>query len=319
MIVVSKDNTGDFLSIKEAVLHIESSAGKGNEEREIFVKPGIYKERLEIKTDGITIRGESADNTVITYDLYANEILEDGFKRGTFRSYSVFIDADNFTAENITFENSAGLGSKVGQAIAVYAEGDNLLFRCCRLLASQDTLFTGPLPETVIEPRGFVGPKENAPRINGRQIYEHCFIKGDIDFIFGSSTAYFESCEIFSQNIGRDINGYVTAPSTPKDQKYGYVFESCKFTSDCPKNSVYLGRPWRNYAKAVFLNCEYGAHIMEEGFHDWDKKESHDTMFFAEYNCTQEGSEPQNRADFVKRLTKDEALEYTKERVLKNR
>lgn len=312
MIIVAKDGSEDFKTITEALKSIENET----EENVIYIKKGVYKEQLEIKRPNIMLKGESADETVITYGLGANEILEDGYKRGTFRTYSVFIDGDNFTAENITFINSAGLGKDVGQAIAVYADADNITFKNCILLGSQDTLFTGPLPEAEIEPRGFIGPKQHAPRINGRQYYKECYIKGDVDFIFGSATAYFEKCEIFSQNIKQDVNGYVTAPSTPCGQKYGYVFESCKFTSNCPPQTVFLGRPWRNYAKAVFLNCEFGPHIKAEGFHDWNKKDAHDTMFFAEYNCFGAGADNGNRADFVKKLTEEEAKEYTKEKVL---
>lgn len=123
---------------------------------------------------------------------------------------------------------------------------DRLLFEDCRFLGSQDTLFTAPLPPKEIEPNGFIGPKQQAPRIHGRHCYRHCYIEGDIDFIFGSATAYFEECEFFSKHIDQDINGYVTAASTPKDQKYGYVINACRFTSNCPPHSVYLGRPWRD-------------------------------------------------------------------------
>ncbi len=311
MIIVAKDGSGDFRKINDALKSIENET----EENIIFIKNGVYKERIEVKKPNLILRGESVDETVITYDLGAKEILEDGFKRGTFRTYTVFIDADNFTAENITFVNSAGLGRDVGQALAMYADADNLTFKNCKFLGSQDTLFTGPLPPTVIEPRGFVGPKENAPRINGRHYYKDCFIRGDVDFIFGGATAYFENCEIFSQNLDQEVNGYVTAPSTPEGQKYGYVFESCKFTSNCPEKTVYLGRPWRNFAKAVFLNCELGAHIKEEGFHDWNKPDAHETMLFAEYNCYGPGAKG-TRASFAKQLTEEEAAEYTKEKVL---
>lgn len=137
----------------------------------------------------------------------------------------------------------------MGQALALYVDGDRILFDRCRMLASQDTIFTGPLPPKEIEPNGFIGPKQYAPRINGRHYYKDCFIRGDIDFIFGSATAYFENCELYSQDIGREINGYVTAASTPEGQEYGYVFEGCHFTGNCPPRSVYLGRPWRNLQK----------------------------------------------------------------------
>ena len=142
MITVSKDNTGDYNSIQQAIDSISPSC----ERETIFIKNGIYKERVEIKKDNITLIGESKEHTVITEGYYALMTMPDNSRRGTFRSYTFFVNANNFQAFNITFENSAGFGKKVGQAIAVYAEGDNLTFKNCRLLGHQDTLFTGPLP-----------------------------------------------------------------------------------------------------------------------------------------------------------------------------
>lgn len=312
MITVDQSGNAHFTSIQAALDSIKNDTSPV----EIFIKAGIYKERIELTRPNVTLLGETQSDTIITNDYYAKMTMEDGSFRRTFRSYSVFIDGKNITAKNLTFVNSSGLGKDVGQAIAVYAEGDLLSFINCSFLGSQDTLFTGPLPPKVIEPGGFTGPKEFAPRINSHQLYENCFIQGDIDFIFGSATAYFDRCEIFSQNIKEEINGYVTAPSTPKGQTYGYVFHECRFTSNCPEESVYLGRPWRDYAKAVFLNCDLGAHIKKEGFHDWDKKDAHENSFFAEYNNYGKGAAPLARAKWVKQLTDKEALFYTKEKVL---
>lgn len=167
---------------------------------------------------------------------------------------------------------------------------------------------------------------ENAARMNGRQYYYQCFIRGDIDFIFGSATAYFEECEINSQKTDSDpiainpadqkIYGYITAASTPEGQEYGYIFSRCRLTGDCPPNSVYLGRPWRNLAKTVFLECELGEHIRTEGWHDWNKPEAHDTIFYAEYRCFGPGADTKGRVRFSKQLTPEEAEQYNKNKVL---
>jgi len=311
MITIDKLGNGDFTTITDAL----ASIAQQTDPVSIFIKSGTYKERIEITRPNVSLVGENREDTIITYDYSAKMTMEDGSLRRTFRTYSVFLDGKNISAENLTFINSSGLGRDVGQAIAVYAEGDMLTFKNCTFLGSQDTLFTGPLPPKVIEPGGFTGPKEFSPRINSHQLYENCYIKGDIDFIFGSATAYFDHCEIFSQNIDREINGYVTAPSTPEGQEFGYVFHECRFTSDCPEESVYLGRPWRNYAKAVFLNCEIGAHIKKEGFHDWNKADSHDTTYFAEYKSYGPGANDAAREPWVKILTDEEAAFYTKENV----
>lgn len=316
MIKVAQDGSGDFRTITEALAALQQQGLADEPEHIISIAPGVYKERLEIKTPYVTFLGEDPESTIITYDLYAKMPMEDGGKRGTFRSYSVFIDTHDFTARNITFENSAGLGSEVGQALALYVDGDRIVFDHCRMFGSQDTIFTGPLPPKEIEPNGFIGPKQNAPRINGRHYYKDCLIRGDIDFIFGSATAFFENCEIYSQNIGREINGYATAASTPEGQEYGYVFQNCRFTSNCPDSTVYLGRPWRNYAKTVVLNSWLGPHIRPEGWHNWNKTEAESTVLYGEYNNIGPGANLSNRPDWIVRLTEADASRYTKEAVL---
>lgn len=310
MITVAKDGSGDFNSIQEAV----NSINKDTET--IYIKNGTYKERVEITQDHITLIGESVENTIITEGYYANMIMEDGSKRGTFRSYTFFVHANDFNAFNLTFENSSGFGTEVGQAIAVYAEGDKITFKNCRMLGHQDTLFTGPLPHKVKQVGGFTGPTEFAPRIEVHQLYEDCYICGEVDFIFGSATAYFKNCTLYALNRGEEINGFYTAPSTYEGMKYGYVFESCNFTGNCPDRSFMLTRPWRIYAKVVLLNCQLSGQITEVGFHDWNKPESHDTCYYAEYNCTGDGYVPDKRPSYVHQLTEAEAAVYTKENVI---
>lgn len=298
MITVSQN--GEFKAIQQAV----DAANSGDE---IFIKNGVYKERVEITKPGLTLVGESAENTVLDFNYYARMIMPDGIKRGTFRSYTMLINTDNFTCKNMTIKNSAGFGSEVGQAIAVYAEGNNIFFDNCRLIGHQDTLFTGPLPEQEYEKGGFRGPTEFAPRVQGKQLYRNCFISGEVDFIFGSAEAYFDGCEIFSYNCNKEINGYVTAASTYKDSETGYVLNNCRLTSDCPENTVYLGRPWRDYAKTVYINCDFGAHIRDDGFHDWNKENARENAFYAVYNCTKNGRAFTPTAQFVKTVSEEYA------------
>ncbi len=306
MITVARDGSGDFTSVNEAV----ENASKGDV---IHVKNGVYKERVEILTDGITIIGEDENNTVIEYDRYAKMRSTDGEKLGTFRSYTMLVNADNFVCKNITVANTAGFGDDVGQAIAVYAEGNNLSFEDCRFLGHQDTLFTGPLPHKEIEKGGFRGPTEFAERKAGRQTYKRCYIEGEVDFIFGCAAAYFEECELFSLDCGKEINGYVAAASTYEGERYGYIFNRCRFTGNCPDGTVYLGRPWRDYAQTVLINCEIGQHIHPELFHDWNKTNARNTVFYGVYGCN---ADTEKAVDFVKILDINDAdrfLSYVKE------
>ena len=302
MITVSKNGDARFSTIQEAVNAAEIG-------EKIFVKSGHYKERVEINKPGLMIIGENYEQTILENNYYARMIMRNGEKRGTFRSYTMLVNTGLFTCKNMAIVNSAGFGKDVGQAVAVYAEGDKILFEDCKLVGHQDTLFTGPLPEKEYEKGGFKGPTEFARRVQGRQVYRRCFISGEVDFIFGSAAAYFDDCEIYSYDCGKEINGYVTAASTYKDWEIGYVFNNCRLTSNCPDNSVYLGRPWRDYAKTVFINCEFGGHIRDEGFHDWNKEAARENAFYAAYNCTKNGAEFKPSAPFAKTISDEYANE----------
>jgi pectinesterase len=315
---VSKGGVDGFDNIGDALVAAKEFDGM---EVVINIAPGTYNEKLVVSQDHISFVGTDEKNTRIGYGDGAFEILSDGIKRGTFRTQSILLDGDFFHAKNITFYNSAGQGTEFGQAIAMYGDGDQLIFENCRFESYQDTIFIAPLPKKEIQPGGFRGPKEFAPRRLSRQLYKDCYIVGNVDFIFGSGIAYFENCEIAMVNRDRDVAGYVTAPSTYEGQKYGFVFNHCNFTNiDCPPRSAYLGRPWRDYAKSVILNSKIDNHIKTEGWFDWNKKDAWDKMFFAEYGNYGEGAcnllAGEKRAPYVHMLTKEEADEYTRENVL---
>lgn len=313
-IVVSKQGDGAFTSIQEA---INSIPRDNTEEVVIRIKNGVYKEKIQIENSYITLEGEEKEHTVISYDDYAKKTFANGEAYRTFHTYTMFVGGSHVRLHNLTVENTAGLGSEVGQAVALYVEGDLVQVENVRLLGNQDTLFTGPLPWKPIEGNDFGGPMEGKPRIVGRQYYKDCYIEGDIDFIFGSAIALFEGCELFSKNLNREINGYVTAASTYENQEFGYVFKECRFTSNAKENSVYLGRPWRNHAKTVLISCELGAHIRKEGWDDWDKTEAQDTTYYAEYESRGEGAAPGERVSWSYQMSEKEKMKYNYDTIFK--
>lgn len=311
--LVAKDGSGDFKTIQEAL----NSIPEGSSEKVIInIKNGSYKEKIFINRPNITLIGEDKFNTILTYDDYANKLFLSGEEMGTFNSFSTFIGGDGFSAENITFENSAGSGTIYGQALAVYVDSDKAKFKNCRFLGCQDTIFTGPLPPKPKKGNNFGSLRDGEPRKASRQYYEGCFIKGDVDFIFGSATAVFKDCELFSNNRDMDVNGYITAASTPEGKKFGYVFINCTLTSDAAPNSVYLGRPWRDYAKTAFINCHMGEHIIAEGWHNWDRPEAEKTISYEEYKSFGPGAKPAERAAFVKVLTDRDIEKYNIDEIL---
>ncbi|MGN0387055.1 MAG: pectinesterase family protein [Lachnospiraceae bacterium] len=301
--------TGCFTTVTEAIRSLPSDG----EWYIIKIAPGIYREKIYLNRSNTILSGlgNHPAETVLVYGDYALDRMPDGGRRGTFRSFSFLLDANNVTLRNLTIANDSGDETTKGQAIALYADGDHLFIENCRLLGRQDTLFTGPLPPKELQPGGFVGPKQFSPRINGHHLYRDCYICGNIDFIFGSATACFENCKIESLCLGKsgEIQGYVTAPSTPEGQKYGYVFRNCRFLSrECPPDSVYLGRPWRDYGQAVFMDCILGPHIRSEGFHDWNKEQARQSCYFATFRCKRPDNSPyHSTAPFSKELSSLEA------------
>lgn len=286
--VVAKDGSGDFQTIQEAFDAVPDF--RKNETR-ILLKPGVYKEKLVLAASktNVSLIGEDAATTLVTYDDFAQKKNKFGEEMGTTGSTSFFVFGDGFYAKNITFENSSG---PVGQAVAVRVDGDKVIFEKCRFLGFQDTLY----------PHGD----------RSRQYYKDCYIEGTVDFIFGWSTAVFENCEIFS----KAPSGYVTAASTEKETEFGFIFINCKLTGDSPESSVYLGRPWRDYAQTVFINTEMGSHIKPEGWHNWNKPNAEQTAFYAEYGSTGPGANASQRVSWAHQLTEDEVAKYTVESVL---
>ena len=262
-LVVAPDGSGQFRTVQAAIMAVPS--GSRENPVVIHIQPGIYKELIYVQREKSYFKlvGENPTNTILTFNLYAGITNAEGSPIGTFKTPSTTIDADDFTAENLTFENSAG---PVGQALAIRVDGDRAAFRNCRFLGWQDTILLN----------------------RGRQYFENCHIAGQMDFIFGAATAWFEQCRIYCLR-----GGYITAASTPADQPFGFVFANCKITGESGVKT-YLGRPWRIYASAIFLNTEMSDVVRLEGWNDWSKPETHQTARYAEFNSTGPGANPQS-------------------------
>ena len=279
-IVVARDGTGEFRTIDEA---IEVCRAFMDYHKVIYIKKGTYKEKLVIPQwlQNIELCGEDRDETIITYDDHANIN-----KMGTFRTYTLKVEANDITLKNITIENNS---ARLGQAVALHTEGDRLVFINCRFIGHQDTIYTG-MPYT-------------------RLYFKGCYICGTTDFIFGPSTAWFEDCTIESL-----VNSYVTAASTPADAAYGYIFNNCRLIAKENVDKVYLGRPWRDYGYTLFMNCELGTHIRPEGWHHWEKHREQ-TARYLEYNNRGIGAQTQQRVPWSRQLSKKEAQQITPERI----
>jgi pectinesterase len=284
-IVVAADGSGQFTSVQAAIMSVPQ--GRAESPVVIRIKPGKYNEQLYVQREKTHFHliGEDPETTIVTYNLHANMPGADGKPLGTFRTPSTTIDADDFHADNITFENSAGA---VGQALAITVNGDRAVFRNCHFLGWQDTIFLN----------------------RGRQLFEECTIKGHVDFIFVGATAFFDRCNIHCLK-----NGYITAASTPDTQRFGFVFRDCKLTGDAGV-TTYLGRPWRDYSAVAFINCEMSNVVRPEGWHNWDQPIREYTSRYCEFGSTGEGAKLDERVRWAKELTEKSAEVFSIKNVL---
>ena len=313
--IVSQDGSGDFTGVQQAVDAVPAGSTRPTV---ILIRAGEYRERVIVNKDRLRLIGEDRDRTVIAYNACAKDRDEAGNERGTFLSFTLLVTGRDVEVENLTVKNDAGDGREVGQAVAVYAAGDRGVWRGCRFLACQDTLFCGPVMPKV---KKLAAPRElgcecvdsvgDCPVTASRQYFENCFIRGDVDFIFGPYRCWFEKCTLHMNARG----GFYTAANTPEKQEAGMVFSHCVLTGDCGPGEAFLGRPWRAFARTVFLKCEMREQVAPEGFRDWDEKRVI-TRRCAEYASFGPGAAPEKRNSREHLLTPEEASLYSVSSIL---
>lgn len=296
LLTVTQDGSGNYTTIQEA---INSVRDLGQVQVRIMIKNGVYNEKLIVPSwkTNIALIGESETNTIITNADYTGKDypgkdLSGKEKYMTFTSYTVLVQGNDFTAEHLTIQNTAG---PVGQAVALHIEADRAVIKNCRLLGYQDTLYVATE--------------------KSRQYYQDCYIEGTTDFIFGEATVVFTACIIKSL-----ANSYITAAATTPRQKFGLVFIDCKLVTDSTLTKVYLGRPWRPYARTTFIRCELGKHIVAQGWDPWkgdamfpDKEK---TTTYAEFESIGPGASKTGRVGWAKELTVTDVKLYTVENIL---
>jgi pectin methylesterase-like acyl-CoA thioesterase len=280
VIIVDSQGSGQYKTIQAA---IDSIPSNNTQVIQVNVKAGTYAEQVTISKPFVCLVGESTSATTITHT--------DGTSITT--GGTVMVNGNDFSARNITFENSAANGS--GQAVALMAKGSRQQFRDCRFVSYQDTLYTN----------------------TGTQYFKDCYIQGDTDYIFGDATAVFENCTM--NNVAEGTA--VTAPRTPQGTPFGLVFLGGSLTanpttSTVRANHVYLGRPWGPYGAVAFLNVSMDAHINVDG---WTTMSGNDltNVRFYEYKSTGAGANPTNATRANRQLSDSDAAQYTVANVLK--
>ncbi|WP_421940187.1 pectinesterase family protein [Pedobacter sp.] len=289
IITVSQDGNADFKTIQLAVNSVRDHLqGKVT----IKVAAGVYHEKLVIPAwkKNVRIAGESKEKTIITGNDYSGKDFPakdftGNAKYSTYTSYTVLVQGNDCTMENLTIENTAG---KVGQAVALAVEADRFRAINCNITGNQDTLYCAK---------------------DGKNYFQSCLITGTTDFIFGEATAVFQRCTLESL-----ANSYITAASTTARQPYGFVFFDCELTAKPGIDKVYLGRPWRPYAKTVFIRTTMGAHITADGWHPWpgdpEFPNKERTAYYAEYGSTGPGANTKGRVSWAKQLKKSNMPDF---------
>ncbi len=306
-ITVAADGTGDFTTVQKAIDAVPSNSDRVTV---IFIKRGVYDtEKLIVPADkkNVTLVGESREETLISYHTYnCNEGIcpvADASKwtGETIRTAATLtVLGSGFRAENLTIRNTAG---PVGQAQALTLRADKAVFINCDITGYQDTLYFWSA--------------------GIRCYFRNCLVAGRTDYIYGDGIAVFDSCEIKSWG-----GGWITAPSTPKSQAYGFVFIKCKVTyaDNSPRagddgTKFRFGRPWHEYPKVAWLYCDITGMLNPEGWGDtWSMSyasTSSDLHLF-EYGNTGPGADMKGRAAWagLRALTGEEALQYTVQKVL---
>jgi pectin methylesterase-like acyl-CoA thioesterase len=268
MLVVAQDGSGDYSSVQAAI----NAAPTGlTSPYIIFIKNGKYFEKITVPSNKpfIQLVGESVANVILYHNTGASDPLPGGGTVGTQNSASFTVNAADFSAFNITFANTYGDGT---QAVAVLVNNDRAVFKNCRFLGNQDTLYIkgGGVP---------------------RHYFKDCYIDGNVDFIFGSSVAVFDSTVVYPKSRTNSGGSYITAANTPAGQTYGYVFRNCKFPNNTGATDYVLGRPWQNstgsspsaHNKVVLLNARMGTTIKPEGWSAWDAGTNTSLIYYGEY------------------------------------
>nr|WP_296481348.1 pectinesterase family protein [uncultured Acetatifactor sp.] len=318
-IYVDKIRTDAFSSLQEAVLSVPDDR---QETVRILVAPGIYEEKIFIRKENLEIVGENPETTVFRYGDGARKPRPDhSGELGTFNTAVILLAGKNLRMENITVENTAGPGRTAGQALALYAAADRCSFHNCRFLGWQDTVFAGEAVPCKIKnlmlPDFFCRSSVPVEYPVLRNYFDNCYISGDVDFIFGPNVVFFDQCEIFSKKRQSEDRAFITAASTPAGQEFGLVFSRCRLTGDGDPASVYLGRPWRDFAKTAFVSCHMDGHICPEGWQNWGKARAEVLCSYVEYDNAGPGARTQARASFSRQLAHPGLAEYySRENVL---
>jgi len=282
-LTVAADGTGKYKTVQAAV---NAVAANNTSRVTITIKAGTYRENVVIPSNKpyITFQGlgSGASNTVIVNNKPASTA-------GTTGSATVYVQAADFYAKNLTFNNDydeAANGASQALALALY--GDRARLGNVRILADQDTLLIYN---------------------NARAYIWSSYIEGTVDFIYGNGSAVFNACQIYEK---RSTGGYLTAANTPSTQTYGFLIYKSTITG-VPNNLTYLGRPWGAAAQVVYREDTLSSTIrIAQPWTDMSSNSWKNARFY-EYKNTGAGATTNSNRP---QLTDSQAANYTPQKYL---
>ncbi|KAL5230210.1 hypothetical protein ABZP36_028986 [Zizania latifolia] len=276
--VVAKDGSGNYTTVSAAV---DAAPTLSASRYVIYVKKGVYKETVDIKKKkwNLVLVGDGMNVTVIS----GHRNYVDGYT--TFRSATVAVNGKGFIARDLTFENTAGPSKH--QAVALRCDSDLSVFYRCGFEGYQDTLYAHSL----------------------RQFYRDCRISGTVDFVFGNAAAVFQNCLLAARLPLPEQKNSVTAQGRlDANMTTGFAFQFCNVSADddlqralqaaaaagnnqtSASTQTYLGRPWKQYSRVVFMQSYISAAVRPEGWLAWDGQFALDTLYYGEYMNTGPGA-----------------------------
>ena len=277
-------------------ISINETLSKMKDYDTLLLNDGIYNEKVHLINNNIIVKAKNPNKAIIQNNDYYHKIMADGNECNTFRTYTFYVGGNNVTLDGLHIKNLSTPSKIYGQAVSLHVDGNRFLCKNTIIESAQDTLFTGPLPNDLIERYSGFHSKDILKNKHSHQVYDGCTIIGDVDYIFGGATAFFIKCKLITIDNNSKHQAFITAPSHDSIIPFGYLFYKCQIKNNKP---TFLSRPWRDFGCVAFIDNEIDNNIIPEGFDKWNNTNRDKTARFFEYTS---GADLSKRAKWVTQL-----------------
>jgi pectinesterase len=261
-IVVAGDGTGDYVTVTEAI----NALPMFNYERKIiFIKNGVYNEKIRIEQDNVTLLGESRDSTIIRY----SQLRTDWENNKDYIGPAVInIHADDIVLKNLTIENTQ---PAVGpHAFTVYGTGTRTILLNCNIISKgADTVSLWNYK-------------------TGMYYHSNCNFQGSVDFVCPRGWCFIRDCCFYEL---KETAAIWHAGAADKTQK----LVICNSHFDGTRGFI-LGR--HHYDARFFLvDCSFSSNMADKPIsrvtYEKEPERNRPDIYggrYYFYNCRREGS-----------------------------